>query len=65
MFEGVGNLGMLKMIDKENVDMEKVDRKKVAFFHTGKRLPFSTLKNDRHGKRLTGKRLYFAKLEKG
>ena len=56
---------MLKMIDKKKVDMEKGRQEKGCLFPHWKKVAFSTLENDRHGKRLTGKRLPFFTPEKG
>ena len=52
-----------KRLTRKMLTWKKVDRKMVAFFHTGKRLPFSTLENDRHGKRSARKRLIWKKLD--
>ena len=55
------------MIDKKKVDMEKGRQEKGCLFPHWKKVAFSTQENDRHGKRLTRKRLTWkkARQEKG
>ena len=57
----------MEKVDWKKVDMEKGRQEKGCLFP--QRLLFSTLENDRHGKKVaffhTGKRLHFFTLEKG